>query len=1062
MKRSLLTIFFLAMGLSAVFAQTVTVRGTVTDVEDGQPLAGVAVIQEGTSNGTLTDNDGRWSLSVNNLGGATLLFTCLGYSDLTEAIGNRSVVDVAMSPDATLLDELVVIGYGTVKKSDLTGAVSSIKGDDLKKSPVASVGQALQGKVAGITVTSNTGQPGSDVSIRIRGIGSVNAGVAPLYVVDGMIVGDIGFLSPNDIASTEVLKDASSAAIYGSRAANGVILITTKSASDRERTNITFEAYAGVQQRWRKLDLMGAQEHFQTMLAVNRGAFSTKELEAYEQGGFNAWLNYARIGGEKDFPVATDVPGAGFDYASQSTDWQDAVFRDAAIQNYYLSVDSGSKKMSQSFSVNYFTQDGTIINSYYNRLNLHYNASSQIKDWLKVGSNLNFSTVDSRWALNNHSQPGASVLSAAMAMAPWDPTHYPAGAVNYLGEDLGGRNAAASNFKNVVNPFSMAKHSYPKGRSERFVGSVFLELTPFKGFVFRSDFNFDLGYSHNRTFTDVYHYSAADQNAENSISQNLSRGSNIIINNVATYSRQIRKHDFSIMAGHSLEMSDSQSVGVGGKNLLNSDERFWTFSYATTDFTYGGSYGGQYRRMSFLGRINYDYDDRYLLTFNWRSDGNRAFQNHPWGHFPSVAAAWKLSEENWLADVDEVSLLKVRFGWGLLGNDSVDGNLFTMTMDSSMYGMLGYPLGPGNFDAQTITTGAAVNTVKNLNGRWEISEHYNLGVDVGVLDDRLTGSVDFFIRDTKDMLLARKWPNYAGVLYAATDNIGTMRNSGFEFQMKWQDSFMLGSHPFHYGVNGNISFVKNVLVDMNGADPVWGDKTVTNQGFAVGSFWGYETDGIFRTEDEIYEHFKMIKNPVTQEDIDYNSTRNTQKFAVGDVRYVDQNGDGVLDDQEDMVVIGNPFPKFTYGLDINLAWGPVDLSMFFQGVYGNTVYNALRERLEGNGFNSQLSTAMRDAWSTSNPDGSLPNPNNTINFWQSDRFLEDASYLRLKNLQIGYSIPDRILGKAKINTFRVYVSANNLLTFTRYSGYDPEVGSGVDYGNYPQSRTFMLGVNFNF
>lgn len=1060
MKKCLLVLVLFCAGLS-MWSQTVTVKGTVTSSEDGQPLSGVAVILDGTTNGTLTDLDGNWSLDVS--GGGTLLFTCLGFEDRKEQIGDRSVINVTLSTNVTQLDELVVVGYGTVKKSDLTGAVSSVRGDELKKASVANVGAALQGKVAGVTVTSNTGQPGSDVSIRIRGIGSVNAGVSPLYVVDGMIVNDIGFLSPNDIASTEVLKDAASAAIYGSRAANGVILITTKSASRDEKTRITFEAYAGVQTRWRKLDLMSGQEQLETYLALN--PVSSAEKEAYQTGGINGWLNFARLNGVDYYPVATDVPGQGFNYAAQNTDWQDEVFRDAWIQNYYLSVDSGGKKVQQTFSANWFSQDGTIIGSWYNRLNLHYNASTDIKKWLKLGTSLNFSSTRSRWALNNNSQPGASVLSAAMAMAPWDPVSYPAGSLNYLGEDLGGGLAAASMFTNVVNPYSMAVHSYPKGSTERFVGSINLELKPFKGFVFRSDFNFDLSYVHSRQYTEAYFHSPSDKNDTNSISQNQSRSASFNLNNYATYARSFGKHDFSIMAGQTIDISENESVGVGGRNLLHSGERFWSLAYATSDFTYGGSYNGQYRRMSFIGRVMYDYDDRYLFTFNWRSDGNRSFAEHPWGHFPSVAVAWKLSGENWMKEIENISLLKIRLGWGRLGNDSVDANLFTQTMDSSMYANLGYPFGPngGDGDDQELATGAAVTSLKNRSGRWEISEHYNLGVDFGFFGDRLNGTLDLFIRDTKDMLLARTLPYYVGSLYTAMDNIGTMRNSGIELQLGWRDSFELGNNAFWYDISGNISFVKNEVTNMNGSSRIYGDKTVTDQGFAVNSFWGYTAEGIFRTQDEINEFFKIKPNPDNDPEIAaYNETRNVNHFEVGDIRYKDWNGDGELDEINDMKVIGNPFPKFSYGLNVNLGWGPVDLSMFFQGVYGNKIYNALRERLEGTGLNSQLSVAMRDVWTTDNPDGSIPNPLHSVNFWQSTRFLEDGSYLRLKNLQIGYTIPQRVLQRAKIQNFRIYLAASNLFTITKYSGYDPEVGGGVDYGNYPQSRTFMLGVNFTF
>lgn len=1047
MKRFFLVLLTICTAAAAM-AQGIRVTGTVTSSEDGLPVSGVTVMIEGTSIGTTTGEDGSYAITLRSDSDA-LVFACLGFSDVKVKPAGKSLIDVTISPDTTMLDELVVIGYGTVRKSDLTGAVSSVKGDELKKASVASVGAALQGKVAGVTVTSNTGQPGTDVAIRIRGIGSVNAGVSPLYVVDGMIVSDIGFLSPNDIETTEVLKDAASAAIYGSRAANGVILITTKSASKAEKASITFETYAGVQTRWKKLSLMNSADHIATYFKLNNP--SSGELGAYQEGGLNGWLNYARIGGVSDFALAGTGDGQ-FDYGSQNTDWQDEVFRSAAIQNYYIAIDSGSRKVSQTFSANYFSQDGTIIGSWYKRLNLHYNATSQIKDWLKFGSSLNFSSTKSRWSLNNNSQPGASVISAAMAMAPWDPVRYPAGTKNSNGEDMGGKIAAASNFKNVVNPLSMAEHSHPRGSGERFVGQIFADINIVKGLVFHSDFNADISYNHSRSFTEKYYHSNADKMDKNMISQNMNRYSTLSFNNYATWTKSFGKHNLSVMGGQTIEISKNEGVGVGGATLLHSDERFWSLNYATTDFTYGGSFYGPYRRMSFIGRVNYDYANRYLLTFNWRSDGNRSFQNHPWGHFPSVAAAWKISEEPWLKDAGKISLLKVRLGWGMLGNDNVDSNLFTMVMDSSMYANLGYPFGPNTFDQQALNTGAAVTSIKNLDGKWEISEHYNFGIDFGFLQDRLTGTVDMFIRDTRDLLLARRWPYYVGALYTAVDNIGTMRNSGIELSLGWRDSFKLAGKDFFYDVNGNISFVKNRITNMNGADPVYGDKTITDQGYAVGSFWGYKADGIFRSQEEIDSYFKTSGT----------GEKNIHGFEVGDVRYKDLDKDGELDDINDMTVIGNPFPKFTYGINVSLGWGPLDMSMFFQGVYGNKVYNALRERLEGNGLNAQLSTRMKDVWTTDNMEGSLPNPNHTVNFWASDRFLEDASYLRLKTMQIGYTFPRRLTEKLKIQNLRLYVSANNLLTITGYSGYDPEVGGGVDYGNYPQSRTFMAGINLKF
>ncbi len=1043
MTRNLL---LLGMCLSLVFsaaAQTVRISGTVTTAATGEPLPGVTVTISGvTTRGAVTLGGGAYEIQAAD--GETLVFSSLGYKESRVLLDGQRTVDVALDYDATEIDELVVVGYGTMKKSDLTGAVGSVSGEVLKKAPVATVTEALQGRMAGVTVTSDTGQPGSGATIRIRGIGSLNSSSEPLYVVDG--IDNINFLSPNDISSTEVLKDASSAAIYGNKAANGVILITTKTGKNKDRMNITFDAYAGIQSRWNKLDLMGSDEFIKTYLDINSGFGGTvnqAQKQTYETGGINAWLRAYRTNSGY-YPI----PGLSYDYGAKVIDWQDAVFvNNAPIQNYYLSFDGGTDKLSYALSANYFNQKGTIMGSNYDRLNFRLNTSYQARKWLKIGETLSFSTSRSRWAMNNNASPGASILSAALAMGPWDPTHYPKGSVNSSGEDIGGNISTSSLFVQGTNPFVMERYSHNRNNDHTWLGSLYADMTFFKGFTFHSDVSFNFGYNRRREFWDAYE-AAYGARSQNSVSQGSDFSQSLIFTNYATYARTIGKHDFSAMVGHTVGMSKKESVSAGGANLPNPAESHWMVDRATSEFTYGGSYNGENREMSVISRLFYQYDNRYMVTVNFRADAMRAFgKENLWGYFPSFSAAWRISSEPWMKDVRYVTQLKLRAGWGMLGNGRIDPNLSTMQMFTANNVFVGYPLGPGTGDIQELNPGAAIIAQANLTPGWENTQHVNLGVDFGFWQNRLSGSVDWFIRDTRNMLMYKKWAYYGGVLYSATDNIGTMRNSGIEFSLEHQNTVRTAGGSLFYSVGGNMSFIKNTILDTKGADRVWGDRTITDRGYAINSFWGYQYEGIYRTQEELDAHL-------------YGG--NANNFKVGDSKFRDRNGDGMIDQENDMTVIGNPFPKFTYGINAQVAYLGIDLQMFFQGVYGSTIYNALRERTEGTGYSSQLSTAMRDVWTANNPNGSIPNPLSSPNLFNNSRFLESGSYLRLKNIQLGYTLPVKVTQKIGIEKFRIYLSANNLFTLTRYTGYDPEVGGGVDYGNYPQSRTFMLGVNVNF
>lgn len=1040
----------LSLTLSATLAaaQPVRISGRVSSAATGEPLPGVTVTVSGvTTRGAVTLDGGNYEIEASD--GETLVFSSLGYKAVRILLDGRHTVDVALEYDATRIDELVVVGYGTMKKSDLTGAVGSVSGETLKKAPVATVTEALQGRAAGVTVTSDTGQPGSGATIRIRGIGSITSGSAPLYVVDGMIVDNINFLSPNDISSTEILKDASSAAIYGSRAANGVILITTKTGKKSDRMNITFDAYAGVQSRWNKLDLMGRDEFIRTYLDINSGFGGTvnqAQIDSYNNGGINLWLLRHRINGSEYYPV----PDSSYNYGSTETDWQDAVFvKNAPIQNYYISFDGGSDKTTYALSANYFNQKGTIIGSYYDRLNFRLNTSYQARKWLKVGETLSFSTSRSRWAMNNDASPGASILSAALAMGPWDPTHYPAGSVNARGKDLGGRISASSLYSQGTNPFIMEQYSHNRDNSHNWLGSLYAELTPFKGFTFHSDVSFNFNYDRTRSFNEAY--ATQYQSRPHSVGQGSSFGQTLNFNNYATWARTFGKHDFSVMAGHTVEMSKYEGVSVGKVGLLNISEGYWVIDKATgyNDVekkdevpTHGGYYNGEIRRMSLLSRLYYQYDNRYMVMATFRADANRTFKQL-WGYFPSVSVAWRLSEEAWLKDFRTLSQLKMRVGWGMLGNDNVLNNLSTREMYTSGNMFVGYILG-GN---QSAAPGAAETTLKNESVAWEGTQHINVGVDFGFWQNRLSGTVDWFVRDTRAMLMYRKIPYYAMDLFYPMVNIGTMRNTGVEFSLEYHDNITVGRGPLSWSIGGNMSFVKNKVLSTSGADRVFGDRTITDQGYAVNSFWGYRYEGIYRTQEELDAHLWG---------------GNAKGFKVGDSKFEDLNGDGMIDEQNDMTVIGNPFPKFTYGFNAQAAYFGFDLQMFFQGVHGNMIYNALRERTEGSGQQSQLSTSMRNVWTEKNPTGTIPNPLNSVNRFNNSRFLESGSYLRLKNMQLGYTLSPGVTRKMGIEKFRIYLSASNLFTLTKYTGYDPEVGAGVDYGNYPQSRTFMLGVNINF
>ena len=1056
MRKLLLLVTSIVLFSAGALAQR-TVTGVVSLNDTGEPEPGVNVVVTGTTNGTITDFDGKYSVTVPS--GKSITFSYLGYKSQTiEPNGN--VVDVLLEPESQELDEVVAVGYGSMRKSDLTGSVSSVKAADLVKTPASGVDQALQGKAAGVTVNANSGQPGAAAEVRIRGIGTVLSDASPIYVVDGVITKDIGFLSPNDIASMEVLKDASSTAIYGAQAANGVVLITTKGGGDKERpANISFNAYWGWQNRWKKLDLMGRDEQVKMETLIEGKASTMKEYQDYgfytkdQYGNTRGWWDLQNSG-SKYYPI-------NFDYSKQETDWQDEVFKkNAFMHNYHLSIDGSTKVGSYMFSASYFNQDGTIKGSNYERLTLRLNTNFKVRSWFKIGENLAFSASSGRNAMNNSSSAGASVISAALAMAPWDPTHYPKGSINNEGKDISGQPAAGSNFKNVTNPFSMIEYSEPSSKAERWVGDLFLEFTPVEGLTIRPSLSLDLSNVRDRNFKYAYEFSSYDQNTKNYLSTSMTRYYTLTNDNVITYARDIKKHSFSVMAGESMQQYDYYNLGAASTGILNDrDPNNWYLNKTTNeeDKTAGDGVDRQ-RRLSFFSRLHYCFDNRYLLTVNFRADASSKFKksnNSVWGFFPSVAAAWRISEEKFMKKYSKLDYMKLRFGWGRIGNDQVGETSFVQTMETPGPYYVGYVLG----QAQQSPSGAAVLIIANENGKWETTETWNVGYDFGFWNGMLTGTVEGFVRDTKDAIMPVVAPAHVGNMgnpwWNPKSNIGTVRNAGIELTLGHNYSV----RKFSYGISANLSFIKNELIAMNGASVVTGDRTKTDQGMPVSSFWGYKYLGVYKDAAEAAKYGRNI----------------------GDAIYEDRNNDGKID-ENDNTYIGSAFPWLTGSLSFNCDFYGVDVSLFFQGVYGNQIYNALRERTEGTGLTNTLSKDMNNVCIYYNDaqlaalaakgingysimeeyNGDIPNPKDPYNSQTSSRFIEDGSYLRLKNLTIGYTIPSKYTKKAYINRLRVYFSANNLLTLTKYSGYDPEVGGGVDYGNYPQSRTFMFGINLDF
>lgn len=1035
----------LLMNRTAIQQKGTVITGIVEDVS-GMPIIGANVTIKGTMKGTITDVDGKFTLEVGE--GAVLIVSYIGYVEQSVSVGKQSSITVTLKEDTQALDEVVVVGYGTFKKSDLTGAITQVKGDEIANLPLRSAADALQGKAAGVTITANSGSPGSLGDVRIRGIGTLN-GNNPLYVVDGMPQGDIGWLNPRDIENMEVLKDASAQAIYGSRAANGVILITTKrgASGSNYRSNIEFDMNVGFQSVPKSYDMLDAE------------GFMEYKNRAYAAAGMALPDDFATEERRNEILSFLEKNGG-----REGTDWWGEITRkpsEAVNQNYNLALSGGMDKLRYRSSFGYMNQQGILRGSDYERLSGRLNLDSEVTKWLNVSTNVSV-VYESRRNISENDSYTATVFSTAAA-DPITPVYrdnlvdvpdflYDRIYNGYEPTNPWSRYTGVlySNKPNTVAQVDRSALNKWKGLATK--GNIVGEVKLFPFLTFKSSFSLDLVRNQSDGFTPKYYLDGDEYSTYATVSRSLANTDYWVFDNYLTYNQKFNKHALTVMAGTSAEKTRYEEIAASKQGMANNDERLQILNAGTLNPGASG-YVSINSLNSYFGRAFYSFDNRYMVTVNVRWDGSSQFADgNRWGFFPSVSGGWNFSEEKFMEDIDWLSQGKLRLGWGEIGNQTIPGGAYLNTFGDGGYYIFG--------DKNTILSGGRTQ-VGNADLKWETTKQFDVGFDLAFFDSSFRASFDYFDRKTEDMLVQVPSPSALGFPNDPWVNAGSISNKGVEVTLMYDGKI---GKEFTYHINGNVSTYRNKVLDLGSDSNIPGkgihlgyySYTMTEVGMPIGYYYGYQTDGVFQTQEEIdnYVNNGQVVMP---------------NAKPGDLKFVDLNKDGKLG-EEDRTMVGNPHPDFTFGLTLGAEYKGFDFTAFFQGSVGNDLLNILKYDLYGGvGWYNAPKDILTTFWSGpgSTNENFAIDANSRLNREMSSWFVEDGSYVRLKNLQIGYTLPKAWTDKIYFNNLRVYVAAQNLFTITGYSGLDPEIGElnnnplykGVDMGFYPQARTIMFGVS---
>ncbi len=1073
-----IALIFAIMGLSCASAFAQQVKGTVKDAS-GLPVIGAAVMVEGTSIGTTVDLDGNFAINDAVPADAVLVVSSIGYKSARVPVGG-GLVNVILEEDTEMLEETVVIGYGVQKKSVVTAAISSISADDLKSQSQTRIDNLLQGMTSGVVVTSPSGAPDAGSQVRIRGIGSTNNS-EPLYIVDGFAIGGgIDYLNPNDIERIEVLKDAASGAVYGARAANGVILVTTKQGS-KGKTKVNYDFSYGWQNPWRKPSVLDATEY---AIMMNEG-----------------YINAGQA------PIYDDPYSFG-----KGTDWVEAVFNDnAPVMKHDLNISGGNDKLTYSTSVGYLTREGTIGGNYgrsnYDRftvrqtLNATLFDNSDDRDWLNkmtFTTNASYAHINAT-GIDANSEYG-SPLGSALGMSPLlsiyatpeeeesYKTLYPLG-YEHIVRDASGRAYTVVDgnvYNEQSNPLAFLSLPGTKYDTDKFIVNAAGELQIWDNLKFRSSIGIDLAFWGNHGYTKQYFLSSKrynyntiveettydkDGNATvsekinyaESAQQEMNRSLRWQVENVLTYDKTFGRHGVAAVLGQSAIRSTSANVGANARGLMYPYDEWKISVNNTTGLQSDGNRNGwgswnsiAYSLLSYFGRISYNFDERYMAEVTMRADASSNFgPNNKWGYFPSVSVGWNAKNESFLKDVSWLSALKLRGSWGINGNDQIGSFRYAVYMSTGN----NYTFGSGSAGSESISMGAKPSGLANPNAKWEQSIQTDIGIDMGFFGSRLTFTADYYNKVTSGMLMDMQVPGYAGDS-APVGNVGNMSNAGVELDLGYRDNY--GDFGWH--ISANATYNKNTLTKLgddasflSGSSHKIGTLTRGVVGLPFPYFYGHKTDGIFQNAEEVAAH------------VNADGVALQPNAEPGDVRFVDVDGDGDIDD-DDRTYIGKGTPDWSFGLNLGFEWKGLDFNMLLQGTIGNQVFNVSRRT---DLYYINLPRTILNRWtgegsSNTQPRFMFDSPNQ--NYRSSDLWVEDASFLRARNVQLGYTLPQKWTQKVAIQRLRFYVQAENLFTLTKYTGCDPEVTGGngfssdlgVDRGVYPQSRTFSVGVNLNF